>query len=512
MSLKKTKIVRLFALAMLFFPVASFAQNAASDPQALRRVQVGAFRDPAEAQVAFDMLLDAGLSPVRESHEGFVRVALPGIAARDVPSVVGLANRAGFPETWVRPEDENALYTVQAGAFLDARNADAAFGALRSAGLSPARESSGNFTRIVMLDVRARDLAPLLGTIYGAGFRDVWLRAPGGSAALSGQRFNITNLGGAAVSEIVRSNSRTPLAIVQTVPSFGAGATDRTYSANAPVMFFFNDKIYLNSIAGNIEVTANGQPIGGNIVVNEGANGFAILSFTPAGELSPGMEVSIVVKKEIQSANGNPMLADVRLSFVTEQGSQTEFVGNYGFELGEVGVVFTGDGAVREAIGPLEPYEGLRYAAISTGNRLLSGASAINGRTSQIIVGPIPQAFSRLSFWYDFISSEFNDYIGSKFDDTATVTVLGPRGSHTEIITSVNIVGLDNMPFVGFPRIPDAGDRYAGHTGWLNFTLEDLDVGSPAYIIFTVTDVGDDVLSSILAIDEIELGASRPFD
>jgi hypothetical protein len=35
--------------------------------------------------------------------------------------------------------------------------------------------------------------------------------------------------------------------------------------------------------------------------------------------------------------------------------------------------------------------------------------------------------------------------------------------------------------------------------------MENIDVGTPAYIIFSVTDVGDSSLSSILAVDALEM-------
>jgi hypothetical protein len=85
------------------------------------------------------------------------------------------------------------------------------------------------------------------------------------------------------------------------------------------------------------------------------------------------------------------------------------------------------------------------------------------------------------------------------------VTVYGPRGTYTEIITSVNIVRYDNTQFENYPGMPDKGDPYVGHTGWQRYIIENIDVGMPAYITFSVTDVGDIAVTSILAIDSIEL-------
>jgi len=199
------------------------------------------------------------------------------------------------------------------------------------------------------------------------------------------------------------------------------------------------------------------------------------------------------------------MIADVSLSFAAERGPETEFAGNYGFELGEIGTHFVGDGAIRPATGSLVPFEGRYYAAISTGRRILSNNVAQDDSISKLILGPISRPFAALSFYCNFVSAEFNEYIGRGFDDIARVTVFGPRGSLTKTITSVDLVGTSNMPFIGHPGLPDGGDSYVGYTGWRNFRIENLNVGSPAHITFVINDVGDSRLSSILAIDAIEL-------
>jgi len=498
---------KLLAGVMLFLPVFASAQSGAvagsvseAENPDLRRVQVGMFREAANAERVFNALRDAGLSPVRENHMGGWRVVLPGIDAQRLPSILPILNNAGFHGPWIREEADRS-YRVQVGSFREAANAEAALNTLRNAGLNPVYENHMDFRRVILPRVSTRDISAVLNTVYNSGFSDVWLREEPAAS-----QFTIIIQGDAAVTEIQETGSTAPLAIVQTVPSFGVAVTDRTHHASAPIVFFFNNRIYLHSIAPNVEVTADGTPIDGTIVIDEAASGFAILTFTPSNPLPAGREISIVMGQGLQSARGIRMPADVGLSFVTERGAETDFVGNYGFELGETGVAFAGDGAIRAATGSLVPFEGYYYAAISTGSRILSNNVAQNNRSSYIILGPIPEPFYSLSFYYNFVSAEFNEYVWSQFDDTASVTVFGPRGTYSRVITSVNIVETDNMPFTGHPGLPDGGDTYVGYTGWRNFRIEDLDVGSPAYITFTVTDVGDDALSSILAIDAIELG------
>jgi hypothetical protein len=398
--------------------------------------------------------------------------------------------------------NSDTLYRIQAGAYRETANAEAAFNRLRNAGLNPVYENHLDLRRVVLAGISARNIPHFLNIIRNAGFSEVWIREENTSSG-----FSIVTSGNGAVSVINDFSDHEPLVIVQTIPSFNdRQSAANAYQANAPIVFFFNDKIYLNSIEENIEITADGKPVDGTIVINEGANGYAVLTLTPNNPLPAGGNVSVVVKSGMQDDGGNRMQNETSLAYIAEQGSQTDFDTNLGFESGDNGIVFTGDGAVGIARGDLVPFEGSRYTAISTGERIVSdNGAAIGSRTSQILLGPIQRTFSSLIFHYDFISAEFNEYIGSVFDDNAMVTIYGPKGTHTEIITSVNRVGHANTIFGNYPRMPDTGDSYAGHTGWQRVSIENINVGNPAYIIFTVTDVGDSGYSSILAIDALEL-------
>lgn len=121
-----------------------------------------------------------------------------------------------------------------------------------------------------------------------------------------------------------------------------------------------------------------------------------------------------------------------------------------------------------------------------------------------MILGPIEKNIKNLSFHYDFISAEFNEWVGSVFDDCVVMTIYGPYGSYSIMLTSVNIIGQDNTQFNDYPNMPDEGDPYAGHIGWTAANINDIPyVGTPAYISFTVTDVGDTIYSSIFTIDNI---------
>ena len=395
------------------------------------------------------------------------------------------------------------LYRIQVGAFRQTANAEKALNDLRDVGLNPVYENYMDYRRVVLTGINARDIPLILSKIRNSGFNEAWVREEQATSS-----FSIVVSGG-VVNEIIHSNNTEPLTIVQTIPSFrgSSESSANTYQANAPLVFFFNDKIYLGSIEENIEITADRRPVNGTIIINEGYNGFAVLTLTPDTPLPEDKEISITLRKELQDAGGNHMLEDLHLAYIAEKGSETNFNrDNFGFESENDGIVFTGDGKSSVTRGPLHPFEGNYYAAISTGNYIVSDTGvAIGSTSSHIQLGPIMEPFSSLSFYYNFISSEFNDYVGSVFDDTAMVTIYGPRGTHSKIITSVNRIGFNNKAFAGYPGMPDDGDLYAGHTEWQHYSIENVNVGNPAFIIFTVTDVGDDVYSSILAIDAIDL-------
>ena len=398
--------------------------------------------------------------------------------------------------------DGESRYRIQVGSYSDAAGAQWAFERLQQAGLSPALESHPPFTRVVLPNISMRHVPFLTVLLRGSGFADIWVRDEPKQTSFS------VIVSGGAVAEIVPSGNTQPLRIVQTIPSFMAEAViENTYQANAPLVFFLSEPVFLGSLAGNIEVSANGTPVNGTLMINEGAGGEAVLTFTPDSLLPAGAQIAVTMKQGLQDASGNFMASDVHLAYTAEQGSETAFArSNFGFEQGADGAVFAGDGAISGGRGPLQPFEGERYAAASTGARIVSDdGAAIGGASSQIQLGPIMEPFSALSFYYNFISAEFNEYVGSQFDDTAMLTIYGPRGARNEIITSVNRIAFDNQRFSGYPNMPDTGDAYAGGTGWLPFSVENINVGFPAYIIFTVTDVGDTSYSSILAIDAIDL-------
>jgi hypothetical protein len=312
--------------------------------------------------------------------------------------------------------------------------------------------------------------------------------------------YTVINNGNAAVTTIDATDS-TKLAIDQAIPS----VSNQTYYSNTPIIFFMNDKVLLSSIYDNIIVMQDDIKVKGTIYVNESYNGNAIITFTPTDAFSSnGNTISIVMKKDIQSKGGTKLLGDYVISYKTTSPSLISFDDNKDFERGYSGVSFSGDGSLLIGkFGTEKPFQGTRYAAISTGTQIVSTGTAIGNTSSMMYLGPINSNISSFSFEYDFISSEFNEYVGKRTDDAAIVTVYGPLGTYTEQVTSVNTVGIAGNTRDTIPKLPDGGDNYVGHTGWLRKTISFKNVGNPAFIVFTVTNVADKQLTSILMVDSL---------
>jgi cell division septation protein DedD len=68
------------------------------------RIQVGAFSQPALAQVCFEKLRASGLSPAYEQNGSLYRVVLSGIRAADVSYTAQRLSASGFTEAWIREE------------------------------------------------------------------------------------------------------------------------------------------------------------------------------------------------------------------------------------------------------------------------------------------------------------------------------------------------------------------------------------------------------------------------
>lgn len=313
--------------------------------------------------------------------------------------------------------------------------------------------------------------------------------------------YTIANTGGAGVMGVIDTEDSENLDIAQPIPAVDASDG---YPENMPVILFFNDKINLNTIENNFTVLMDGTQIGGNISVGEAANGFAILTFIPYESYTPNSQIEVILKSDFSDDGGNGLVEDFILEFSVSDTSSAPFDNNSSFENGSDGVLFVGDGAVMSGSqGCVTATEGNNFSAITSGEALVSPFNAVGGASSLCLLGPINSDISSVTFNYNFLSSEFQEFVGSVFDDSLVAVVVGPDGAYTEFINSVNTVGTNNTQCDGFSSLPDVGDDYAGETGWITHSMDFPNVGSPAYVTFIVTDVSDLIYSSVVTIDEV---------
>lgn len=185
-------------------------------------------------------------------------------------------------------------------------------------------------------------------------------------------------------------------------------------------------------------------------------------------------------------------------SFSFETTSELTSPSDYSFESDFTGWAIAGDGDIRSTTGDVEPTHGSRMVGISTGSAF--GGVSQGAATSSLTSGPISvhSPVSYLIFDYDFVSQEFDYYVGTVYDDSFTLTVSGPTGSYSSVVDSVNIIGTAASLSLSLPIL-----SYVEHTGWKEKRIDIHSLGSPITLTFTISDVGDTSYESILFIDDI---------
>ena len=323
--------------------------------------------------------------------------------------------------------------------------------------------------------------------------------------------YEYINDGNGAADFISESDDVQDVGVVQTVPVTNSPVP---VSVDTPITLFFDDQIFLDSLFNNFTVMENGAQIPGTVTITESSNGQSILTFVPSQPYQEGSTVNLMLtggEQGVLDSSGNQLVGNSGDNFefviTTFNPNAQSFDTNLSFENFDEGVVFSGDGAVLTGqFGCLAPIEGNNFAAISTGDAIVSNDFALDGTSSTMQIGPIIPASSTFSFSFNFASGEFQEFVGSEFDDSSVLSITGPGGSFTEILTTVNIVGTEgNTECLGIPELTGLGDEddYAGQIGWNDRSIDISGLGSPLTITFTVTDVADELVSSILAIDDI---------
>ena len=292
-------------------------------------------------------------------------------------------------------------------------------------------------------------------------------------------------------------------AITQPIPPSGA----TNIGTKTPIILFFNDNIDPTTINDStliVSAGSGGLQIFGYISGSLTEAGNTILTFSPPDGLPPSTNLTVSVGTGgILDKGGNSISSTTTISFTTGSGSGIGSVSNLDFESGlGSGFGCSGDCGVLSSFGSAPPSQGSKAAYISTGFGIVSTGSAVGGTTSTLSMAPVETTGDQFSFTYDFISEEFDEFVGSIFDDSFIVILSGPNGSISTTVATVNSVGIAGSTLGSFPGLFDAE-----HTGLQVFSADVEPLGSPLSASFIVSDVGDTGFTSVVMMDDIKISA-----
>jgi hypothetical protein len=106
---------KLFGLITLVLLILVSVEPVIAQSSGFYRIQVGAFKNPVNAECALNTLRNSGFNPSSERYGDFCRVFLPNIRAENVQSIEQALECLGFHDRIIRPEPQVAAQlTVQA--------------------------------------------------------------------------------------------------------------------------------------------------------------------------------------------------------------------------------------------------------------------------------------------------------------------------------------------------------------------------------------------------------------
>ncbi len=173
-----------------------------------------------------------------------------------------------------------------------------------------------------------------------------------------------------------------------------------------------------------------------------------------------------------------------------------EAIVNGSFENGLTGWTTSGTTGSLTALGPASPITGSFMGYVSTGP-----AGAVTNASLEYQFTPSAAASTvTISLWYQFITEEFPEFVGTKFNDVLIIEVEGPGGGTlaTESVNGSAFTRDDRYQFPG-------GDSSAGTTGWRRKELVvPLTDGATYNLRIRIADAGDGIFDSVALIDGIE--------
>ncbi|MGE4453300.1 MAG: Ig-like domain-containing protein [Sphaerochaeta sp.] len=292
----------------------------------------------------------------------------------------------------------------------------------------------------------------------------------------------------------------TPFDVVSIVPSNQA----QDVPVSSSISVYFDDlinPISLNDVS--MAVTVADQVVEGTYALERSANDlFAVLHFTPSQPFMDNVDVTITLSSEngLLDKGGNTLVSELVYTFRTAAAYAGDVL-NLGFESGLNGWNITGNGGIVDLPFASDlSLEGLKAAMITTDSAFDYGLSGtpLNEATSMLSSGSleVPGGSTKCSFDYYFLSAEFEEYIGSQYDDTLTMTFSGPNSTIVETIETINSYqSTDCIQLISTLN----NDLY--HTGGKTKQVDISTLGSPITISFAVSDVGDQSYLSALLVD-----------
>jgi hypothetical protein len=171
---------------------------------------------------------------------------------------------------------------------------------------------------------------------------------------------------------------------------------------------------------------------------------------------------------------------------------------NGDFETGNtVGWTGSGDTRVINALGPLQPLSGKYMAIVST------GLGSVNDSQSSLTQKfRVPTWAKTITFKYNVVSEEPMEYVGTAYDDQATVEIIGDTGTSSLAFESVNSsswLPISGIDFAG-------GDSTVFQTGWKTITADVTAYqGKLVTLSIRCWDSGDSIYDTAIVIDAIKV-------
>ncbi len=163
-----------------------------------------------------------------------------------------------------------------------------------------------------------------------------------------------------------------------------------------------------------------------------------------------------------------------------------------------------GDARIVNQLGPIEPVHGSKMAMLTTG--VGSGENVyISGGTEGSYLSQtfkIPEGAETLSFYYNFVSEEPMEFVGSKYDDKFSADIYDVNDNNIlqASFESVNTSSWTAVSGINF----DGGDSTCYETGWKKVNIDVSEcTGAFVSLRFSVTDVGDSIYDTAVLLDNI---------